>query len=89
VNILIFKRTHETGNPYIAGHRYVSTYALKLHWFAIKLTFTEYNKGYGFCTWYPFAFYWAVPSTKLRLWRTRWRILGLHIHKRPTPGVIG
>ena len=88
MNLITIKRTLDEGNGYIADHRYVNTYELEVGWNRIKINVTEHDyfgQGYGFVTWYPFSFYWWPPNNQ---WFRR-RLLGIHIHRRPTPGVIG
>lgn len=87
MNLIRIRRSLDEGNEYIEGHRYVNTYELELGWNRLKVNFTEYSKGHGFTTWYPFSFFWWPSNSQ---WRMRWRHqLGLRIRRRPTPGVIG
>lgn len=85
MKLITIKRTLDEGNEYIEGHRYINTYELEVGWNRIKINATEYHKRFGFTTWYPFSFFWWPPNNQ---WFRR-RLLGVHIRRRPTPGVIG
>lgn len=87
MNLFTIRRPLAEGNSRLKGHRYVNTYELEIGWNRIKVNVTEYNKGLGFQTWYPFSFYWWPSYNQ---WRMRWRQqLGPRIRRKPTPGVIG
>lgn len=77
MKLIAIKRKHDHGNPYIEGHRYEDTWELEVGLNRLKLNYTQYKPGRGFCTWYPFSFYWWPPNNQ---W-FRWRILGIKIRR--------
>jgi hypothetical protein len=60
-----------------AGRSLLKTWEFELGWNRFKVNLTEYEPlpHAGYCTWYPFSFYWWPPQNQ---W-FRWRLLGIHI----------
>lgn len=74
---------YESGRSPLTGYPYYTTWGFELGWNRIKINLTHKrtDMGGGYCTWYPFSFYWWPPNNQ---W-FRWRILGPRIRFKPGP----